>query len=193
MVPAFTGLPLPAGMGGQSDRITYASVWWAKRMKKDHAAALAIGAVLAATLLGSQYGPRPDQPLTVAWYAKLNKPSFTPPGPAFGVAWSLLDGLLCVVGYRLLAAPSSPPRSRAILCWALNLAGLAGYPWIFFGRKRIAGGLAVIAAMWTSAIATVGASSQVDREAAIAGVPLVGWLTFAGLLNEEVWRRNPSS
>ena len=33
-------------------------------------------------------------------------------------------------------------------------------------------------------------ASQVDRRAAYADLPLVAWVIFAAVLQEEVWRRN---
>ena len=89
------------------------------------AAALAIGVAAAA---GSRFGPTPAHPATAAWYARLRKPSFTPPGPVFGVAWTLLDALLCYSGYRLLCRPARPARTAALAFWGATVPGLAGFP-----------------------------------------------------------------
>jgi translocator protein len=48
-------------------------------------------------------------------------------------------------------------------------------------------GTAVLAA---SAVVSAASAARVDRVAAIASVPLAVWVSFAGLLNEEIWRRN---
>jgi len=157
-------------------------------MKNTLAALVSFGSVIAATTAGGRHGPQ--RPLNGIWYAALRKPSYTPPGPAFGAAWTVLDGLLGAAGYRLMKAPASPARSLALAGWGLCTAGLAGYPWVFFGRKKLDASLAVTGAMLLSAAGTVAASREVDRPAAAMGVPLVLWLGFATLLSEEIWRRN---
>lgn len=157
-------------------------------MKNTLAALVSFGSVIAATTAGGRHGPQ--RPLNGIWYAALRKPSYTPPGPVFGAAWTVLDGLLGAAGYRLMKAPRSPARSLALVGWGLCTAGLAGYPWVFFGRKRLDASLAVTGAMLVSAAGTVAASRKVDRPAAAMGVPLMLWLGFATLLSEEIWRRN---
>jgi len=157
-------------------------------MKNPLAALLSFGSVLAATTAGGRYGPQ--RPVNGIWYAMLRKPSYTPPGPAFGAAWTVLDGLLATTGYRLMNAPRSPARTLALAGWGLSTLGLAGYPWVFFGKKRLDASLAVTGAMLVSSAGTVAAARQVDRPAAAMGVPLVLWVGFATLLSEEIWRRN---
>ncbi len=153
-------------------------------MKNTLAALVSFGSVIAATTAGGRHGPQ--RPVNGIWYASLHKPSYTPPGPAFGAAWTVLDGLLATAGYRLMTKPRSP----ALAGWGLCTAGLAGYPWVFFGRKKLDASLAVTGAMLLSAVGTVAASREVDRPAAAMGLPLVLWLGFATLLSEEIWRRN---
>ncbi len=154
------------------------------------AALLAGGAVLAAALVARRYGPSPGHPAETAWYATLRKPSYTPPGAVIGAAWALLDTLLAVAGYRLLTAPPNRDQRRALAFWSTVVAGIPAYTRVFFGDRRIAGGLGVIVGMLVSAVAATVSALKVDRVAAISIAPLVGWLSFAGLLNEEVWRGN---
>ncbi len=158
-------------------------------MNKTTAVLLSGAAVLGAAMIGRRAGP--EHPREALWYAALDKPSFTPPGAVIGVAWTTLDVLLGVAGARLLHAPSSRERSVALLFWSLNLAGVAGYPWVFFKQKRLGTSAVVVAGMLASARAAVSTAGKVDRVAAVASMPLIGWLAFAGLLSEELWRRNP--
>lgn len=157
-------------------------------MRSQTAALIAGSAVFAAALIGSRRGPQ--HPRTALWYASLRKPSYTPPGPAIGAAWAVLDTLLSVSGYRLLKSPPSTARTTALTSWSLSVAGIAGYPWVFFGRKRLGESAVVVGAMLASASAYVAAAERVDRPAAAMGIPLVLWVGFAGLLSEELWRRN---
>ncbi|GBR51034.1 TspO/MBR family protein [Gluconobacter sphaericus] len=92
-----------------------------------------VDAVLAAgTVFGVQYAAREispaDDPSTRQWYNRLNKPYFNPPGPAYAVIWTLLDGLLAWSGYRLLRAEKSCCRTMALVLWALCVAGGGGVP-----------------------------------------------------------------
>ena len=81
-------------------------------MNKQSAAAVAIGGVLTAAALGARNGPQ--RPRTALWYARLDKPSFTPPGPLIGAAWGVLELLLAGSGYRLLRAPRTEARAAAV-------------------------------------------------------------------------------
>ena len=159
-------------------------------MRQTTAAALAGSAVIAAQVSGARYNPSPAHPGTAAWYAALRKPSFTPPGPVFGLAWTALDALLGYGGYRLLLARPSDKRTVALGAWSLNLVGIAGFSWVLFGRKRLDQALEVTAAMVATAAATSVAAATVDRRAGYACLPLLGWVMFAAVLQEEVWRRN---
>ena len=157
-------------------------------MNKITAGVLSGGAVAIAALTGSGAGPQ--HPREMIWYARLEKPSYTPSGAVIGAAWTMLDILLAISGARLLAAPPSRTRNVALLSWSLNLAGVAGYPWVFFKRKKLGASAVVVAGMLASARAGVATAGKVDRIAGLSAMPLVLWLAFAGLLSEEMWRRN---
>ena len=159
-------------------------------MQKGLAALLAGSAVAAAAVSGARFGPTPAQPRTAIWYARLRKPSFTPPGPVFGAAWSVLDALLCYSGYRLLIRSPQPARTAALGLWGLSVLGVGGFSWVLFGRKRLDEALGVTAGMVGTSTGFVVAAASVDRPAAIAGMPLAAWVAFAFVLQEEVWRRN---
>jgi tryptophan-rich sensory protein len=157
-------------------------------MKKSAAAIVASGAVASALMAGSRYSP--SQPGTAHWYASLQKPPFTPPGPAIGWAWTVLGGLLSYSGYRLFTTSRTPRRDAALAFWWANVVGVATYPWVFFGRKNLGASSLVVGGLLASAAATVAASHRVDDRAAAAATPLVAWVAFASLLSEELWRRN---
>ena len=159
-------------------------------MQKSQAAILATAAVVSAQIAGGRYSPAPNHPRTAIWYAALRKPSFTPPGPVFAIAWTALDALLGYSGYRLITAAPSLRRTAALGWWGINLLGVAGFSWVLFGRKRLDEALGVTAGMVVSSAAAVGTAATVDRRAAAADLPLLAWVIFATVLQEEVWRRN---
>ncbi|MDT7953141.1 MAG: TspO/MBR family protein [Acetobacteraceae bacterium] len=159
-------------------------------MQKSAAAIVAGVAAAGALLAGSRFNPGPQHPGTALWYARLEKPDFTPPGPVFGLAWTALDGLLGYTGYRLLTRRRSIARRWALGAWLLTLFGIPAFSWRFFGGHRSDEALGVSATMLASSVGLTAAASEVDRNAMIASAPLIAWLIFATALQEEVWRRN---
>ena len=157
-------------------------------MNKMTAAVVSIGSVVGAGLVGSQFGPQ--RPREAIWYASLRKPSYTPPGPAIGLTWGVLETLLCVTGYRLLTKLPSSDRGLALTGWYATLAGLAGFPATFFGAKKLGPSAAVSAGMVASTSVTALTAARADNVAALSMTPLVLWTLFATLLSEEVWRQN---
>jgi benzodiazapine receptor len=159
-------------------------------MRDTTAALVASSAVTAAALVGARSGPTPSHPTTAAWYARLRKPSFTPPGPVFGAAWGVLDVLLGYAGYRLMRSPTRPARTVALGAWTATVLGVGGFSWVLFGRKRTDEALGVTATMVGTSVALVASAAEADPPAALAALPLAAWVLFACVLQEEVWRRN---
>ena len=161
-----------------------------RSMQPAVAALIAGGLVLGAAALARRWSPEPAHPETENWYAILEKPPYAPPGAVIGAVWAALDGLLSLAGARLLAAAPSAARCRALAGWGVAVAGIPAWTATFFGARCIPGGLAIIGAMLGGTIGAVKAAGRVDNLASRALVPLAGWLSFAGLLNFEVWIRN---
>jgi tryptophan-rich sensory protein len=157
-------------------------------MNRNTAALLAGAAVLAAAVIGGQNGPQ--RPRTALWYARLRKPAYTPPGPAIGATWGVLETLLAATGYRLLRQPPTQTRSAALASWGCSLLGLAGFPALFFGRKRLGLSTAASGAMLAATAGTALLARDIDRPAAVLSLPLLGWLGFATVLSGDLYRRN---
>ena len=153
-------------------------------------AGLAVGAVFAALLVGKRASPGPDHPRTQRWYKRLEKPGFTPPTPVYPLAWTAIEASLAYGGYRLFRAEPSPERTKALVFWTLNQVGIGGWSEIFFGRRAPGWGTAASAGLGVSAVGYVLATAnRTDKIAAALGVPLAGWVAFATLLSEEIWRQ----
>jgi translocator protein len=153
-------------------------------------AAIAAGsALVAAQYYGALF--RPDvQPDIWRWYQRLDKSKLTPPGPVFGIAWTILDTLLAYSGYRLMTARPSRSRSAALVLWALNVVGIPSYSIALFGRRRLDEATLVTAGMVATSAGLVTAAANVDQRAKWTALPLAGWLLFAMYLQGELWRRN---
>jgi len=158
-------------------------------------AALAfVGAVLGASaLVGRRNAPDRSHPGIRRWYARLDKPGYTPPDAAFGAVWPVLETGLAVGGYRLLRRPAGNERNVAVGLWLANSAMVGGWTQLFFRERRLGASAATSAAMVVSGAALVWTAAKVDRPAAVLAAPFVGWLGFATLLAGRIWRDNAAS
>ena len=155
------------------------------------AALTAVAIALAATAWsGKRFSPSPDHPKTAWWYARLDKPGYTPPGPVFGGGWGLIQGAFAYGGYRLMRTKRTAARDTAIGLWALNNALIAGWSGLFFGSKALGPSALASGGMIAAACGYAAVAAKTDRTAAASAAPLIAWLGFATLLAEEVWRRN---
>ncbi|MCW2265870.1 tryptophan-rich sensory protein [Gluconobacter cerinus] len=152
-------------------------------------AALAAGTVFGAQYLGREISPAEDGS-TRRWYHHLNKPEFSPPAPVYAVVWTFLDGLLAWSGYRLLRAERSCARTAALWLWAICVAGVAGFPFAVFRKRRLDAGLAICIGLVVTSGASIWTAKKADPSAAKLQIPFFVWLTFAVFVQEEVWRRN---
>jgi tryptophan-rich sensory protein len=64
---------------------------------------------------------------------------------------------------------------------------------VFFGLRQPGAALAVMAALWLSALGAFALFLAVDLLAGLAFGLYMIWLSYAGALNLSVWRRNPAA
>lgn len=145
-------------------------------------------AVLGSALIARMNAPTPANPKVQARYQALKQPPFTPPRSAFAAVWPPLFLALTVSGLRIWNAPKSAPRTQALTLWGVVQALNA--LWMALGPGKLGGQLAAaIASLGTSA-AYVWRARRVDPPAANLVAPYVGWIGFANVLTEELWRKN---
>ena len=152
------------------------------------AAALVSTALIWPAMAGIRWGPHRLVP--GAWYRVLRKPSFQPPDVVVPVAWGLIDAALTFGGYRLLRKRGSATRNRALGWWAMNVAMIGGWSGIFFGNRNLPASTAAAALMVGTGAAYVAEAWRVDKPAAVAGIPYLGWIAFATGLTAALWKRN---
>jgi benzodiazapine receptor len=97
------------------------------------------------------------------------------------------------VANRLLRQESSPERNAAVVLWLANGAMIGGWTELFFRQHMLRSSMAAAGAMTAGTAALAATAWKVDRHAAVFVAPLAGWLAFATLLSEEIWRRNDES
>jgi translocator protein len=159
------------------------------RRHKLLAAAAFAAPVVATAVIGSRFGPQDRS--TGRWYAKLAKPPFQPPPPVFAPVWTALYAGIAASGYRVWAAPDHELRTPALALWGAQLAANAAWTPTFFGARKPKVAMGVLVAQLAATAAYAGVSAKVDKPAAALMAPYLAWTGFAGVLNEEIVRRNP--
>lgn len=152
---------------------------------------LTVGAVALSALVARMHAPTPDNYEAYSDYEELAQPAIKPPPKVFAAVWPPLFMALTVSGLRIWNAPPSAARTQALTLWgavqALNAV------WMALGPKRLGGQLATAVASLGTAVAYVWRARQVDAPAANMVTPYVGWIGFANVLTEELWRKNPGN
>jgi len=126
------------------------------------------------------------------WYARLEKPAWTPPNWVFGPAWTclyLIMGIAAWLVWRRRDQRPGPARS-AIRLFLIQLALNAAWSWLFFGLKRPDVAFAEIVVLWTLILIMVFAFARVRALAGLLILPYLAWVTFAAALNASIWLHN---
>ncbi|GKV64999.1 MULTISPECIES: TspO/MBR family protein [Sporosarcina] len=124
-------------------------------------------------------------------YAKLEKPSFSPPGFVFPVAWTALYTLMGVANYRVEEKQARRKQNdSAVPLYDVQL-GL-NFLWSFLYFKWNLRGTALMEmTILLGAIAmTAYEFNKTDRTAGALMVPYIGWVLFALTLNYSTWKLN---
>lgn len=145
-------------------------------------AGMTAGAALLGTLVA--------RPMSDDWYDGLRKPRLNPPKAVFGPVWTGLYSLIAYSGYRVWRTPPSKRRRAALGLWGAQLVLNAAWTPLFFGTRRPLAALVDLVSLFGTATAYAAVAGKLDRPAALMMVPYIGWLGFAGYLNEEIWRLN---
>ncbi len=151
-------------------------------------AGFAAGTV-AAAWFGSRYSPSSGRSKT--WYNNLRKPVYNPPKAVFPIVWPVLYTLITWSGYRVWRREASPDRTRALALWAGQLTANAAWSKLFFGEHRPDLALVDATVMRALILGYIESAYHVDKIAAMAFLPYLGWVSFARKLNKEIVRLNP--
>lgn len=144
--------------------------------------------VAAAATFGGMFNP--GRTGIREWYGALEKPPFNPPDAVFGPVWTALYILMVISAYRVWAAEESAERTLALRLWFLQLALNAAWSPLFFGARKPGLALIDILLLLPAIVAYIAVSRKADRPAAWMMAPYLAWVSFATLLNEEIFRLN---
>ena len=151
---------------------------------------IAMITIPAIVILGWLMGVVSDSGNGNGWYDGLAKPSFQPPGWAFGVVWTALYIMLGLAVAMILAEPPLPQRRTALTLFFVQLALNFAWSPIFFGAQMIEVGLVVILAMLLIATASANLFRRIRPVAGWLMIPYLAWLCLATALNYETGRLN---
>ena len=154
---------------------------------------LGILAVVAIELLGGLSGWLSNSGYGNAWFDALQKPSFMPPGAAFGIVWPILYALLGIALAMILAEPPSDRRRVALILFFVQLALNFAWSPIFFAGHDIVLAKWVIFVMAALAAAAARQFLKLRRAAGLLMIPYLAWLVFAATLNATIEALNPGA
>ncbi len=123
------------------------------------------------------------------WFDALVKPSFMPPGWAFGVAWTILYILMGVAVAQVIASEGQT-RRLALHVFAIQLVLNLLWSPLFFGLHRPDLALVTIGVLLLFVAVTIRLFWGLRRSAAWLMLPYLGWLCFATALNLAIVRLN---
>jgi benzodiazapine receptor len=98
--------------------------------------------------------------------------------------WVALSFAAAGVGSRFL--PAAPALALFLVQLVLN----AVWSWLFFGLHHIGWALVDLVALWLAIAATLLAFWAHRPLAGLLMVPYLLWVSFAALLNYQIWRLN---
>ncbi|PIC66325.1 TspO protein [Sporosarcina sp. P21c] len=120
-------------------------------------------------------------------YAKLEKPSFSPPSAVFPIAWTTLYTMMGVANYRVemkQGTKAAPPLYDIQL--GLNFL----WSFLFFKWNLRGTALIEMTIMLGTIAMTAYEFNKTDRTAGALMVPYIGWVMFALVLNYSTWKLN---
>ena len=154
---------------------------------------MAVVAVIFIELLGGLSGWLSNSGYGNDWFDALQKPSFMPPGAAFGIVWPILYALLGVALALIVAEPPSDRRRLALILFFVQIVLNFAWSPIFFAGHDIALATWVIFAMAAIAAAAARQFFVLRRPAGLLMVPYLAWLVFAATLNATIEALNPGA
>ena len=118
------------------------------------------------------------------------KPTLTPPGWLFPVAWTILYTLMGISSTRIWLTPKSDARDRGLNLYVVQLIVDFFWSLIFFNAQAFG-----FAAIWlilliALVVLMIYQFYKVNKRAALLQIPYLLWLLFALYLNIGVWTLN---
>lgn len=124
------------------------------------------------------------------WYKTISKPSWTPPGWVFGPVWSLLYLSMGISAWLVWRKRASGAVKLPLSIYLVQLIVNGLWFWFFFGRQMIGAALIDLLILVFVVSINLVLFLRVDRKAGVLLVPYLLWISFAAVLNFQIWRLN---
>jgi tryptophan-rich sensory protein len=152
---------------------------------------LKLAASLGGCYLAAAIGSLFTTPNIPTWYATLSRPDFAPPDWVFGPVWTALYTMMGISAYLVWREGLADPGVRAAMAvFVLQLAINISWSAAFFGLRSPLAGLAVILILWGLIALNIQRFRGISRTAGALLIPYLLWVSFAAVLNFEIWRLN---
>lgn len=126
------------------------------------------------------------------WFPTLIKPSFNPPNWVFAPVWTMLYimmGIAAGLVWNRIDFEKETVR-KALIFFAIQLALNGLWSYLFFGLKNPLLALIEIVILWLMIYETYIKFAKIDKIAGYLFIPYLAWVSFATVLNANIWWLN---
>lgn len=124
------------------------------------------------------------------WYQTLDKPSFNPPNWIFGPVWTALYAMIAVAGWLVWRKVGWKPLFLKPGYYGIQLVLNFGWSATFFAAQAIGPSVLIINLLLVVIALTTYQFLEIDKRAGYLFMPYLAWVTFATLLNVQIWKLN---
>jgi benzodiazapine receptor len=161
---------------------------------------LRLGISIAIPLMAGVIGSIFTSESVSTWYQTIEKPSFSPPNWLFGPVWTTLYVLMGLSLFLVWRATSTTTFTKdrrgrkisAFIAFGSQLILNVLWSFIFFGLRSPQLAFAEIVILLISIVVTIAIFYRISKLAAVLMIPYAVWVTFASLLNLQIWLLNSS-
>ena len=125
-----------------------------------------------------------------SWYLTLDKPSFNPPNWVFAPVWTALYAMMAVAGWLVWRKAGWRALFLKPGYYGLQLLLNFGWSATFFGAESVVAGLVIINLLLIAIALTTYQFLEIDKRAGYLFIPYLAWVTFATILNVQIWKLN---
>lgn len=124
------------------------------------------------------------------WYPTLVKPVWNPPNWVFGPVWTMLFAFMGIAAYLVWRKRTASGAVSALISYGVQLGLNLLWSVLFFGLRAPGYAAGEILVLLVSIVVTMVLFLRTDRRAGMLFLPYVAWVSFAAVLNWQVWLLN---
>lgn len=126
-----------------------------------------------------------------SWYFLLEKPSFSPPSWIFFPVWTLLYTLMGISLYIVWEQGLQKREVKiGVFFFGLQLSLNTLWSLLFFGLRSPYYSFLEILVLWAAILLTIVKFRKISTRASLLLTPYILWVSFAALLNYQIWILN---